>query len=156
MIRAWFISAFVLIAAVAVPPDQSAGQPARARRMPAIDDEAPIRTRINAWTVGFAAGLIEGAPLRFANDIARVVNGSGAVHVPAGCHPRADRECERPALSQGHRHRYHEWRSLDEYRSQVPQITQRIVHILNLFPSELHVFVRPEILPRLPTSPARR
>ena len=35
--------------------------------------------------------------------------------------------------------------ALEEYKSQVPQIQQRIVCILNLFPSELHVFVRPEI-----------
>ena len=34
---------------------------------------------------------------------------------------------------------------LDEYKSQVPQILQRITYILTLFPSELHVFVRPEI-----------
>jgi TRAP-type uncharacterized transport system substrate-binding protein len=35
--------------------------------------------------------------------------------------------------------------SLEEYKSQVPQIQQRMTYLLNLFPSELHVFVRPEI-----------
>jgi TRAP-type uncharacterized transport system substrate-binding protein len=35
--------------------------------------------------------------------------------------------------------------SLEEYKSQVPQIQQRITYIINLFPSELHIFVRPEI-----------
>jgi len=35
--------------------------------------------------------------------------------------------------------------SLEEYKSQVPQIQRRIAFILSLFPSELHVFVRPEI-----------
>src|ERR1044072_6742803 len=30
--------------------------------------------KINAWTVGLAAGLIEGAPLRLASEIARVVD----------------------------------------------------------------------------------
>jgi TRAP-type uncharacterized transport system substrate-binding protein len=35
--------------------------------------------------------------------------------------------------------------SLEEYKSQVPQIQQRITYILALFPSELHIFVRPEI-----------
>jgi TRAP-type uncharacterized transport system substrate-binding protein len=35
--------------------------------------------------------------------------------------------------------------SLEEYKSQVPQIQQRITYILSLFPSELHIFVRPEI-----------
>ena len=31
------------------------------------------KERINAWTVGLAGGLIEGAPLRLAAEIARVV-----------------------------------------------------------------------------------
>lgn len=35
--------------------------------------------------------------------------------------------------------------ALEEYKSEVPQIQQRIVYILSLFPSELQVFVRPEI-----------
>jgi hypothetical protein len=35
--------------------------------------------------------------------------------------------------------------SLEEYKTQVPQIQQRIVSIINLFPSDLHIFVRPEI-----------
>ena len=30
--------------------------------------------KINAWTVGFTAGLIEGAPLRLAAEMARVVD----------------------------------------------------------------------------------
>lgn len=34
---------------------------------------------------------------------------------------------------------------LEEYRSQVPDIQQRLAFVLNLFPSELHIFVRPEI-----------
>ena len=34
---------------------------------------------------------------------------------------------------------------LDEYKAQVPNIQQQITYILNLFPSELHIFVRPEI-----------
>src|SRR5207253_7953373 len=35
--------------------------------------------------------------------------------------------------------------SLEEYKSQVPDIQRRLTYILNLFPSELHIFVRPEI-----------
>jgi TRAP-type uncharacterized transport system substrate-binding protein len=34
---------------------------------------------------------------------------------------------------------------LDEYKSQVPDIQRRLAYVLNLFPSELHIFVRPEI-----------
>ena len=35
--------------------------------------------------------------------------------------------------------------ALDEYKIQLPEIERRIVYVLNLFPSELHIFVRPEI-----------
>jgi hypothetical protein len=35
--------------------------------------------------------------------------------------------------------------ALDEYRTQVPLIERRLLYILSLFPSELHIFVRPEI-----------
>ena len=34
---------------------------------------------------------------------------------------------------------------LDEYKNQVPDIQRKIAYVPNLFPSELHVFVRPEI-----------
>jgi TRAP-type uncharacterized transport system substrate-binding protein len=35
--------------------------------------------------------------------------------------------------------------ALEEYKVQVPDIQNRVVYLLNLFPSELHIFVRPEI-----------
>ena len=35
--------------------------------------------------------------------------------------------------------------SLEEYKIQMPQIQSRISYLLNFFPSEVHVFVRPEI-----------
>jgi TRAP-type uncharacterized transport system substrate-binding protein len=35
--------------------------------------------------------------------------------------------------------------SLEEYKAQVPQIRQRITYLFSLFPSELQIFVRPEI-----------
>src|ERR1700687_3248543 len=39
------------------------------------------KERINAWTVGLAGGFIEGAPLRLAAEIARVVNEEDKLHV---------------------------------------------------------------------------
>src|ERR1035438_9121129 len=44
-------------------------QPQRATSSQAVQKE-----RMNAWTVGLAAGQLEGAPLRFATEIARVVD----------------------------------------------------------------------------------
>jgi TRAP-type uncharacterized transport system substrate-binding protein len=107
--------------------------------------EGDVRDRINAGTVGLAAGLLEGAPLRFATEISRVVNDSGKVHVL-------------PVVTRGPTENVNDLLylkgidiaiinsdSLDEYRAQVPEIGKRIVHVMNLFPSELHIFVRPEI-----------
>ena len=36
---------------------------------------------MNSWTVGLAGGLLEGAPIRFATEMARVVNDGAAVQV---------------------------------------------------------------------------
>ena len=35
--------------------------------------------------------------------------------------------------------------SLEEYKVQFPEIRQHVTYLLSLFPSELHIFVRPEI-----------
>ena len=50
---------------------------------PSVLAERQIRERVNAGTVGLAGGLLEGAPIHFATDIARAVNDSGALTVPA-------------------------------------------------------------------------
>jgi TRAP-type uncharacterized transport system substrate-binding protein len=107
--------------------------------------EPQIRERLNAWTVGLAGGLIEGAPIRFASEMARVVSDGGSVQVL-------------PVVTRGPTENVNDLLylkgidvaiinsdSLEEYKAQVPQIQQRITYILSLFPSELHIFVRPEI-----------
>src|SRR5262249_49410362 len=43
--------------------------------------QAEIRTRLNAWSIGLAGGLLEGAPIRLATEIARVVNDNGQMQV---------------------------------------------------------------------------
>src|SRR5579864_7127772 len=44
-------------------------------------DEADIRDRLSAGTIGLAGGLLEGAPIHFAAEIARVVDDGGTMHV---------------------------------------------------------------------------
>jgi len=39
------------------------------------------REKMNAWTVGLAGGLLEGAPLRLAAEMARVVDDGPNLHV---------------------------------------------------------------------------
>jgi TRAP-type uncharacterized transport system substrate-binding protein len=108
-------------------------------------NEAQIKERLNAWTIGLAAGLLEGAPIRLATDIARVVNDGGVMHVLPIVTRGPTENVNDLLYLKGVDAAIINTDSLEEYKSQVPQIQQRIRYIINLFPSELHVFVRPEI-----------
>ena len=107
--------------------------------------ENQLRERINSSTVGLAGGLLEGAPIRLAVEMARVVSDGSDMHVL-------------PIVTRGPTENVNDLLylkgvdlaminsdSLEEYKSQVPDIQRRITYVLNLFPSELHIFVRPEI-----------
>jgi|SRR5580693_2480686 hypothetical protein len=65
-----------LVLALQIEADAQ-GQPAPARA-PTYEQQ---QGKINAWTVGLAAGLIEGAPLRLAAEMARVVDDGDNLHV---------------------------------------------------------------------------
>ena len=110
-----------------------------------ISGEAQIRERLNAGTIGLAGGLLEGAPIRFATEIARVVNDGGTVHVLPIVTRGPTENVNDLLYLKGVDAAIINSDSLEEYKSQVPQIQQRITYLLNLFPSELHIFVRPEI-----------
>jgi TRAP-type uncharacterized transport system substrate-binding protein len=111
----------------------------------ASSSEAEIRDRLNAWTVGLAGGLLEGAPIRFATEIARVVDDGGPMHVLPMVTRGPTENVNDLLYLKGVDVAIINSDSLEEYKSQVPQIQQRITYILSLFPSELHIFVRPEI-----------
>jgi TRAP-type uncharacterized transport system substrate-binding protein len=110
-----------------------------------IPTEAQIKERLNAWTIGLAAGLLEGAPIRFATDMARVVNEGGVMHVLPIVTRGPTENVNDLLYLKGVDAAIINSDSLEEYKSQVPQIQQRITYIISLFPSELHIFVRPEI-----------
>jgi TRAP-type uncharacterized transport system substrate-binding protein len=125
---------------------------AQSRRTPrdsplssAISGEEQTRDRVNAWTVGLAGGLLEGAPIHFATEIARVVNDGGAMHVLPIVTSGPTENVNDLVYLKGVDMAIINSDSLEEYKSQIPQIQQRITYILSLFPSELHIFVRPEI-----------
>src|SRR6266851_550790 len=115
------------------------------RTSSAISGEAQIRDRLNSGTIGLAGGLLEGAPIRFATEIARVVNDGGAVHVLPIVTRGPTENVNDLLYLRGVDTAIINSDSLEEYKSQVPQIRQRITYLLSLFPSELHIFVRPEI-----------
>jgi TRAP-type uncharacterized transport system substrate-binding protein len=102
------------------------------------------KERVNAWTVGLAGGFIEGAPLRLAAEIARVVNEEGKLRVIPIVTP-ATENVNSLLYLRGVDAAIINTDVLDEYKAQVPHIERRLVYILSLFPSELHIFARPEI-----------
>src|ERR1700674_5070350 len=116
-----------------------------ARPPPPISAERQLRDKLNAGTVGLAGGLLEGAPIHFATDIARVVNDSAAIHVLPIVTRGPTENVNDLLYLKGIDAAIINSDSLEEYKSQVPQIQQRITYLLSLFPSELHIFVRPEI-----------
>jgi len=107
--------------------------------------EAVSKERINAWTVGLAGGLIEGAPLRLAAEIARVVNQEDKLHVIPIVTRGATENVNSLLYLRGVDAAIINTDALEEYKAQVPLIERRIVYVMSLFPSELHIFVRPEI-----------
>ena len=124
---------------MAAPPDQ------RGMQLPRRPPEAQAIERLNAWTVGLAGGLLEGAPIRFATEIARVTDDGDNLHVlPIVTRGPTDNVNSLLYL-RGIDLAISKSDSLEEYRVQFPEIRQHVNYLLSLFPSELHVFVRPEI-----------
>lgn len=134
-----FIIRFATLLIVALAVSNSATAQSRST------SEAQIRERLNAWTIGLAGGLLEGAPIHFATEIARVVNDGGAVQVLPVVTRGPTENVNDLLYLKGIDAAIINSDSLEEYKSQVPQVQQRITFILSLFPSELHIFVRPEI-----------
>jgi TRAP-type uncharacterized transport system substrate-binding protein len=127
--------------AQSLPPRETPASAAAAAKRA----EGTMKERMNAWTVGLAGGLIEGAPLRLAAEIARVVNEEDKLHVIPIVTRGATENVNSLLYLKGVDAAIINTDALEEYKAQVPLIERRIVYILSLFPSELHIFVRPEI-----------
>jgi TRAP-type uncharacterized transport system substrate-binding protein len=118
------------------------GQPAPPRRAPTYEQQ---QEKMNAWTVGLAAGLIEGAPLRLAAEMARVVDDGDNLHVLPIVTRGPTENVNSLLYLRGVDLAIINSDALEEYRIQFPEIRRHVTYLLNLFPSELHIFVRPEI-----------
>ncbi len=105
------------------------------------------KQRINAWTIGLAAGRIEGAPLQFAAELARALDDGDNMRIlPIVTRGPFDNVYDLlylrgvdAAIVYGD--------VLDHFKSK-PEFAgawRRMNYLLSLFPSEVHVFVRPEI-----------
>jgi TRAP-type uncharacterized transport system substrate-binding protein len=129
-----------LVLALQLTPARAQEQ--AARRMPTYEAQ---QEKINAWTVGLAAGLIEGAPLRLASEMARVVDDGPNLHVLPIVTRGPTENLNSLLYLRGVDLAIINSDALDEYRIQMPEIRRHVAYLLNLFPSEMHVFVRPEI-----------
>lgn len=106
---------------------------------------SPQQLKMNAWTVGLAGGLIEGAPLRLAAEMARVADDGDELRVLPVVTRGAAENVNSLLYLRGIDAAIINSDALDEYKGQVPDILRKVTYIASLFPSELHVFVRPEI-----------
>ena len=104
----------------------------------------PVRDRMNAWTVGLAAGLPEGAPLRFATELARVLDDADEMRVVPLITRGISDNLKDLLYLRGVDGAIIYGDSLQELNSQ-PAVQRKVNYIANLFLAELHVFVRPEI-----------
>ena len=103
------------------------------------------RDKLNAWTVGLAGGLLEGAPIRFATEIARVVDDGDNLHVLPIVTRGPAENIEALLYLKGVDAAIINADSLAQFKQLVPDIQNRISYILNLFPSELQILAGPDI-----------
>src|SRR6201993_4266737 len=146
MITRFAVGVFALVllaAASGYVAAQPAGQPAPSAPVRPLD--ATAVEALNSWTIGLAGGLLEGAPIRFATEIARVVDDGDNLHVLPIVTRGPAENVEALLYLKGVDAAIINSAALEQFKTLVPNINQRITYILNLFPSELHIFVRPEI-----------
>jgi hypothetical protein len=95
------------------------------------------KEKMNAWTVGLAGGLLEGAPIRLAAEMSRVVDDGPNLHVLPIVTRGPTENLNSLLYLRGVDMAIISSDSLEEYKIQVPQIQSRITYLLNLFPSHL-------------------
>lgn len=134
-----------LLTTVPLSSVDAQAQPAASRQLRREPPPQKPQVTMNAWTVGLAGGLLEGAPIRLAAEIARVVDDGDKLHVLPVVTRGPTENVNSLLYLRGIDAAIINSDVLEEYRSQVPDIQQRLAFVLNLFPSELHIFVRPEI-----------
>jgi TRAP transporter TAXI family solute receptor len=103
--------------------------------------------KVNNWTVGLAAGLPEGTFLRFCAEIARNLNGSEDLRVLPVVTPGATENVKDMLYLKGidigltHADVFEHFRTAEK----IPNLDKRIHFISEMYISELHLLVRPEI-----------
>ena len=113
----------------------------------ASSGESNLVAKVNNWTVGLAGGLPEGTFLRFAAEIARNLNDTDDLRVLAVVTPGATDNVKDLLYLKGmdiaitHADVFEHFRNVEK----IPNIEKRVNFISEMYISELHVLVRPEI-----------
>jgi TRAP transporter TAXI family solute receptor len=113
----------------------------------ASSGESNLVAKVNNWTVGLAGGLPEGTFLRFAAEISRNLNDTDDLRVLAVVTPGATDNVKDLLYLKGmdiaitHADVFEHFRNVEK----IPNIEKRVHFISEMYISELHVLVRPEI-----------
>src|SRR5229473_7175815 len=145
MPRLLFLLAVAAPVILALQPANVDAQTQSARPSQSPAARTTEKDKMNAWTVGLAGGLLEGAPIRLAAEISRVVDDGPNMHVLPIVTRGPTENLNSLLYLRGVDMAIINSDALEEYKIQVPEIRRHITYLLNLFPSELHIFVRPEI-----------
>ena len=135
-----------------IPADTRPTQLAQAQtqaRAPtaASSGESNTVSKVNNWTVGLAGGLPEGTFLRFGAEISRNLNFSDDLRVLTIVTPGATDNVKDLLYLKGidiaitHADVFEHFRNVEK----IPNIEKRVNFISEMYISELHVLVRPEI-----------
>ena len=139
--RTVFRLGLLLIAPVALAL-QSANVDAQTQgaRSPSYSQTLALKkAQMNEWTVGLAGGLLEGAPICLASEIARVVDDGPNLHILPVVTRGATENLNSLLYLRGIDTAIINSDALEEYRIPMPDVRRRITYLLNLFPSELHI-----------------
>ncbi|MET0651901.1 MAG: TAXI family TRAP transporter solute-binding subunit [Hyphomicrobiaceae bacterium] len=113
----------------------------------AASGESNTVAKVNNWTVGLAGGLPEGTFLRFGAEISRNLNFSDDLRVLTIVTPGATDNVKDLLYLKGidiaitHADVFEHFRNVEK----IPNIEKRVNFISEMYISELHVLVRPEI-----------
>jgi TRAP-type uncharacterized transport system substrate-binding protein len=115
--------------------------------VPQTNAEAEDAARANQWTIGLAAGLPEGLFLRFGAEIARHLNDAEPLRVLPMVTPGATGNVKDLLYLRGVDLAITHSDVLEHFRKRepIPNLDRRVAYISELYISEVHLLVRPEI-----------
>jgi TRAP-type uncharacterized transport system substrate-binding protein len=133
------------VVALGAAPASAQTAPRNAQQAPIVPPQ-PGRHEVNAWTVGLAGGLLEGTFIRYAADIAKVLDDGDKLRViPLVTYGAVGNVTDLLYLK-GVDAAITQADVLEHFKRElnIPGIEHRVHYISPLFHSEVHVCARPE------------